>query len=186
MKKTSIRMIYIVAIITMIFSFNSCGKNNEELDSSKRYYSVSIDQPYYQNLKELANEATGIFTGKVIGKEVINVNNKNGNCLSDIEDVRNGENKDDYSLYTVYEVQLDEVYFGEFNDKKTIKIKVLGDNETVIVDNAPVFNDQDNYLFFIREYTSLTPVTKNPIMKITTQSNSGNAWTLKKSFKNGT
>lgn len=98
------RIVLASTLLIVTTSLVSCDKNDSSNRSSdtENVTEVFVDYPYYQDLNKLSSAATGIFTGKIIGKELLYINDITGETAND----KNGiNNSDDYFLYTVYEIQ---------------------------------------------------------------------------------
>lgn len=110
------------------------------------------DYPVYKNASQLVKKADLVFTGKVKSKK---------NELLDIRDYQNekdpttgAEDETELLPYTIYEVEIEELYKGNY-DESSIKVKVLGGNM-----NGTIYEMEDampieiggEYLFNVSTY----------------------------------
>lgn len=167
------KIIKIVLVSALLFgtaSLVSCDYNDSSNKSSDTGIVAEVyeEYPYYESLTKLSNKATGIFTGKIVGKEVLYINDKTGETASDKNEKNN---PDDYELYTVYEIRPAEIFYGEFKKDNTIKVKIMGDGETVVSNDAPALDIAEEYLFFINYYGSTPSSLLSNIQSIYKENN---------------
>ena len=165
-----IKTFLVSAVLFSAASLVSCDDNDSSNKSSDTGIVAEVyeEYPYYESLTKLSNKATGIFTGKIVGKEVLYINDKTGETALDKNET---SNPDDYNLYTVYEIQPTEIFYGEFNKDNTIKVKIMGDGETVISHDAPALDIAEEYLFFINYYGSTPSSLLSNIQSIYKENN---------------
>lgn len=142
---------------------------------SIQYEYISGDYPYYATLSDLANKANQVFSGKVvnISFELLNMRN--------MQPLKDGEDTQWAMLYTIYEIEAEEVYKGS---PSTVKLRIqggipygyeqeqsalLGNRCIPVMEDVPALTIGTNYIFALyhaedAEYSSIL----NPLQSIYT------------------
>lgn len=142
---------------------------------SIQYEYISGDYPYYATLSDLANKANQVFSGKVvnISFELLNMRN--------MQPLKDGEDTQWAMLYTIYEIEAEEVYKGS---PSTVKLRIrggipygyeqeqsalLGNRSIPVMEDVPALTIGTNYIFALyhaedAEYSSIL----NPLQSIYT------------------
>ena len=124
------------------------------------------DYPYYSNVDSIIEQSDVIVLGRVnkIHKpKKININidqNKKGYI----------EKEDDYSIYTITDIEVLEVLKGDLQIGDIIKVKQLGDENgrsEETLKKLGYFKDKEEHILFLSKYDDLLPEmpysTLNPI-----------------------
>lgn len=120
---------------------------------SIQYEYISGDYPYYATLSDLANKANQVFSGKVvnISFELLNMRN--------MQPLKDGEDTQWAMLYTIYEIEAEEMYKGS---PSTVKLRIrggipygyeqeqsalLGNRCIPVMEDVPALTIGTNYIF---------------------------------------
>lgn len=129
---------------------------------------LSADYPKYDSLENLVDRADTIIRGKIIDWSDSELNISQ-DIDSDDEYLNPGGEKDNSTIpYTVYTVEIEEIYKGNIKEKETIQVKQLGGTignvEYVLEDAARAdFEKEKNYLFFLETYPDSPASLLNPL-----------------------
>lgn len=141
------KVLSIAYIIVVSLMMGACGKITTQ---------ISADYPVYDEAQALVDTADLIFSGNVLStsSELIDVRP---------EEERKSSDEKQELPYTIYEIQVGEVYKGNVAGD-TIHIKVLGgevgDTEYVPADTANILVGE-TYLFLTKTYTDTYPSLLN-------------------------
>lgn len=105
---------------------------------------MKADYPYYSSAQEAVDAASLVFSGTVQGW--------------DHEELVLSEGGDPLP-YTVYQVSVQKIYKGGWDDE-TVPVKVLGgelDGVSYILEGAPTLRQGENYLFAVEVYPDSYP-----------------------------
>lgn len=136
----------IMLCILAVMMLTACGENPS--DSSKKetpreVTHICVEEEYYKDPQKLVSDAKGIFEGKVLGVEHLYINKVDDRIVSKDDDNPN------VSIYTVYDVEITKSHKGVFTDGQRVRVKILGDNKTVVFEQGVTFDEGGEYLFFI-------------------------------------
>lgn len=129
---------------------------------------ISADYPIYDSLEELAGKADTIIKGKITGFTYKDLN-VTEESQSDDERLNPGGEKDNSVIpYTVFTVEIEEVYKGTVREKDTIQIKTLGgiagDTEYFLEDSGETgLEEGKKYVLFLETYSNSPASLLNPI-----------------------
>ena len=105
---------------------------------------MKADYPYYSSAQEAVDAASLVFSGTVQGW--------------DYEELVLSEGGDPLP-YTVYQVSVEKIYKGGWDDE-TVPVKVLGgelDGVSYVLEGAPTLRQGENYLFAVEVYPDSYP-----------------------------
>lgn len=152
------KKIILCSLIILLLSsctLNASGKKTDKQNSLSEIEDssivetqmhVSVDEEYYSSMESLCKSSKGIFEGKVIGNHLEYIDDTDGSIVSETDDLSD----DSYvQLYTIYDINITKLYKGDFSETSTVSLKILGDNKTIVFDNAIEFEPNEKYLFFV-------------------------------------
>ena len=141
-----------------------------------QYEAFSHDYPYYNTVPDLASKANQVFSGRVknISFEMLD--------LQTMQPLKDGEGSQWAMLFTVYEIEAEEVYAGTPNSVKLRieggissgyekkQIALLGNERIPVMVDVPALTIGTKYLFALyhaddSEYSSIL----NPLQSIYTE-----------------
>lgn len=143
-------LVLLALIMTGCSSNTETDISNTESDISsndEQKVFVSTDEEYYSSFDQLYDASKGVIEGKVISEHTEYIDDVSGNKVDKSNDEQNKETF--IQLYTVYDIQVSKSYKGEISESSVVEIKILGDNENVIFDNALNLEHDKDYLLFI-------------------------------------
>jgi len=142
-----------------------------------QYEAFSYDYPYYNTVPDLASKANQVFSGRVknISFEMLD--------MQTMQPLKDGEGSQWAMLFTVYEIEAEEVYAGSPNIVKLrieggissgyekTQIALLGNERIPVMVDLPALTIGTKYLFALyhaddSEYSSIL----NPLQSIYTES----------------
>ena len=142
-----------------------------------QYEAFSHDYPYYHTVPDLASKANQVFSGRVknISFEMLD--------METMQPLKDGEGSQWTMLFTVYEIEAEEVYAGTPNSVKLRieggissgyekkQIALLGNERIPVMVDVPALTIGTKYLFALyhaddSEYSSIL----NPLQSIYTES----------------
>lgn len=142
-----------------------------------QYEAFSHDYPYYHTVPDLASKANQVFSGRVknISFEMLD--------METMQPLKDGEGSQWAMLFTVYEIEAEEVYAGTPNSVKLRieggissgyekkQIALLGNERIPVMVDVPALTIGTKYLFALyhaddSEYSSIL----NPLQSIYTES----------------
>lgn len=156
--------ISLTCLAIVLIGFVMFYKNN--LSTEK--VTLSADYPKYDSLENLVDRADTIIQGKIIDSTYSELNITQ-DVDSDDEYLNPGGEKDDSTFpYTIYTVEISEVYKGNLKAKETIQIKqlggVIGNVEYVLEEPSNINLDKNkNFLFFLETYSNSPASLLNPL-----------------------
>lgn len=131
-----------VALLGLLFGFLILQQNNSNHNKIVTFHE---DYPVYEDASQLVKKADLVFTGKVKSKK---------NEWLDIRDYQNEKDETELLPYTIYEVEIEELYKGNY-DESSIKVKVLGGNMNGTIyemEDAMPIEIGEEYLFNVSTY----------------------------------
>lgn len=137
----------------------------EETTQEEQIVRISLDMPYYENAEGLIERNDLALTGKVVKIEEKILDeiglDEDGNVIH--REAR---------PYTVYTVQVNQVYKGEYSEE-LIKIRRLGgttDHKLYVLDEEVNIESDLEYLFILKTYEDFTQEEVYPTLANLTQS----------------
>jgi len=139
--------------------------NNKEQDKNlnelKEIVEIHSDYPHFDNLNDLSERATDIVMGTIIGSRVDELF-----IMYDLD----GCLLDDGQIFTIFTLQILNVYKGIYKVGDTIEIKQPGgetDRVIYVATEEPVLNEKEDYVFFLYSGDYTVPASYlNPYQSI--------------------
>ncbi len=170
----------IIVFLTVMLVASACtarndNKNHTEptLDEAKvEYLSIFADWPVYENAEELTNAGAVIVLGKVksVSFQVLDI-------ATSLPPTKESET-DRCCLHTIYTIDVLTSYKGNTSEQIQIctmggmkdiylseQMQALGENALEgipVMDEMPVLNQGQSYLFVLHQYANLMPTPINP------------------------
>lgn len=140
----------LMIIFISIFMILGCDTPWRADDENKEITVIHADYPHYDDAKELTDTADLVFSGKVIGisYEMIDIRTDDG------PDPVTGYDGEAIMPYTIFEIEIDEIFKGSWSDS-VIHIQRLGGHDgdiTYELADAPEIVKDESYLFIANEF----------------------------------
>ncbi len=151
----------IVGVSGLIFN-----SNNTTVATKKIV--ISADYPKYDNLDALIDKADTVVDGKIINTTYTELNISQEITSNDEFLNTGGEFDNSKFVYTVFDVEVKNVYKGNIAENDIIQIKqpggIIGNTEYVFEDGIDTnLQEENSYIFFIETYANSPASLLNPI-----------------------
>ena len=142
-----------------MIAISSCGKNSAESQNVEEVTSIHAEYPVYDTAKELIDASNLVFSGRVkeIRYESLNTKTETG------PDSSTGLEAASAIPYTIFEIEVDQVYKGEANDEIISIKRPGGESDGVFykLDGASEIEILEDYLFITEAYEKSYPSLLN-------------------------
>jgi hypothetical protein len=126
------------------------GEENESLNEHKDIIEIHSDRAHYNSFRHLSETADDIVMGTIVDSRVDELF---------IMYYPDGRLSDEGLIFTIYTLQILDVYKGIHQFGDYIEIKQMG-GETdrfIYVTNEPALNKNENYVFFLSSFDYVVP-----------------------------
>lgn len=153
-----------VVIISGVFIVNKTINTKDILETVV----ISADYPKYDTLDSLVDKADTIVKGRIVNYTYSDLTITQ-EIDSDNEYLNPGGEFDNSTIpYTVYMVEIEKAYKGDYAMNDVIEVKqlggILGNTEYVLEDGAEAkFKEDHNYVFFLETYPDSPASLLNPL-----------------------
>lgn len=154
----------LICSILVISGFFFATRNTKTMEK----VTISADYPKYDTLENLVDRADTIVKGKIIDFTYSNLNITQ-EVDSDNEYLNPGGEIDHSTTpYTVYTIEIEKAYKGDYAENDVIEIKqlggIIGNIEYVLEDNIDAKLEKEHkYVFFLETYTDSPASLLNPL-----------------------
>lgn len=129
---------------------------------------ISADYPKYDTLESLIDRADTIVKGKIIDFKYSELNITQEVNTDDEYLNPDGEIDDSTTPYTIYMIEIEKTYKGEYTENDVIEVKQLGGisgNVEYILEESidPKLEKEHNYVFFLETYSDSPASLLNPL-----------------------
>lgn len=153
-----------IAVLCAAVLITGCNSANESgVADSVNKAVLSADYPYYDSIDKLSDRANVIVCGMITGAQVEEINDaipEPGNEASFDSSVTAPH------IYTVYTVELIDVYKGDYKQGDVMEIRQLGGAYSGVdyqYDGFIDFTEETEYVFFLKQYEGFPANLLNPI-----------------------
>ena len=163
MKKTI--AIFSVAVLLLGVGFFGYTQLNSNNPSEEMTITSSMEYPHYESIDALSNAASDIVMGKIVDVRVEELDILIRTDDKDETLNPGGEADNSLAIYTVYTLEIIDVYKGKTVSGERIKIKQLGgDNGESIHLSESTLNlgNEHEYVFFLQSYDNVPASILNP------------------------
>lgn len=163
MKISTLLLAFLVLVTT------ACSSTDHEVEPVTIV--ASADEPHYSSINTLSERADVIIKGKVIDTRVEEISHLSERDSSSTNEKLNpGGNHESISrIYTVYTVEIEHAYKGNYDKGDTIEVKQLGGkigNTTLVATEIVNITDENNYIFFLETYPKIPASLLNSIQSL--------------------
>ena len=142
----------IVLLIALSLVLTGCGSAESSLAAASSSVSettapqhIESVEAFYGGLPSLAENSMAVFEGKVNKSHAEYINDVTGAIVNESSTNFDAPN---IVIYTVYDVTVTKAYKGAAKESTDVQVKMLGDGERLISDNAVYIDEGGEYLFF--------------------------------------
>lgn len=130
---------------------------------------VSQDFPHYKSVEGLSEKADAIIKGKVVNTRVEAINDMIKSESKNEELNPSGNPPIEENIYTVYTIEIEEAFKGNYKPGDKLDFKELGGqigDLTLVAENSADISSENEYIFFLATYVNTPASLLNSIQSL--------------------
>jgi len=162
-------MMVCVAAMFLSTACASVDKADEMSQGNPVTVVVSQDFPHYKSIDSLAERADAIIKGKVVNTRVEAINDRVISESTNEELNPGGNPPVEKNIYTIYTIEIEEAYKGNYKPGDTLDFKELGGtvgNTTFVAEEKVDISNEYDYIFFLATYDNTPASLLNSIQSL--------------------
>lgn len=153
----------------VVLMLTACASGAQVSEEGPITVVVSEDFPHYNSVNGLSEKADAVIKGKVVDSRVEEIDDMIHTDSTDEELNPGGELFIEKNIYTIYTIQVDESFKGNYKPGDKLEFKELGGqigDTTFVSEDRIDISSANDYVFFLATYDDAPASLLNPIQSL--------------------